>query len=114
MSKGMPHCLPSYMAMPSTSGLEKSSQSKLGIARFLVLVVIGARIGDVVGEGRHPGLVEIVDVVGAELALDVLGRLGEHLLERHDLDLDLDAGRLGELAVDHWLATIVGGVASDV
>ena len=52
------------------------------------------------GEGRHPGLVEIVEVVGAELALHVLRRLGEHLLERHDLDLDLDAGRLGELVLD--------------
>ena len=51
-------------------------------------------------EGRHPGLVEIVEVIGAELALHVLRRLGENLLERHDLDFDFDAGRLGELVLD--------------
>ena len=36
MSNGMPTILPSYIEMPSTSGLEKSSQSKPGIASSLL------------------------------------------------------------------------------
>ena len=70
--------------------------------REIGLATCSTRSGSTVslGEGRHPGLVEIVEVVGAELALHVLRRLGEHLLERHDLDLDFDAGRVGELVLD--------------
>ena len=65
----------------------------------LVLVILD-RIDRILREGRDPGLVEIIDVIGAELALDVLRRLGEHLLQRHDLDFDIDAGRVGKLTLD--------------
>ena len=97
MSNGMPTILPSYIEMPSTSGLEKSSQSKPGIASSLLDWYFSN--GSTVSwrEGRHPGLVEIVEVVGAELALHVERGLLQHLLERDDLDLDLDAGERGEL-----------------
>ena len=72
-------------------------------------------IDAVVREHRHPRLVEIVEIVAAEVALNVPRRLGEHLLERHDLDLDVDAGRIREFLLDliqhHGRRRCLGGVA---
>ncbi len=67
--------------------------------RQLGVLVLLARVDAVVDEGGRPGLVEIVEIIGAELALHVERRLLQHLLERHDLDLDIDAGDRGELVL---------------
>ena len=115
MSKGMPTHLPSYIgkALDQRLGEVVEVEARHGEVRLVLVVLDG--VDGVLAEGRNPGLVEIVDVIGAELALHVLRRLGENLLERHDLDFDFDAGGLGELALelveDDGRRRCFGGVA---
>ena len=67
--------------------------------QVLLAVVVLARIDGVGGEQRRPGLVEVVEIIRAGLVLDVHGRLLQHLLQRDDLDLHLDAGIGRELVL---------------
>src|ERR1700722_13307608 len=65
-----------------------------------LLVVVSQRVNDVRLEGRHPGLVEIVEVIGAQLTLRILRGFGQYLLQRNDLDLHPNPGEILELAFD--------------
>ncbi len=71
--------------------------------QIALAVVVLARIDRVAGEQRRPGLVHVVEVIGAQLALGVGRDLLQDLLERHDLDVDLDAGVGGELVLGQEL-----------
>ena len=82
---------------PAPEASEKSFQSKSGKRQIALAIVELARIDGVADEERRPGLVEVIEVVGAGLALGVGRDLLQDLLQRHDLDIDLDARVGGEL-----------------
>ena len=53
--------------------------------------ILLARIEHVAREARHPALIQIVEVVGAEAGGDIERQLLEHLFQRQNLDLHIDA-----------------------
>ena len=94
ISNGNPDELVLVGRDPLQQGPGEVAPVEIGQRQILLAVVGLARIDGVAGEQRRPGLVQIVEIIRAGLVPHVRRRLLQHLLQRHDFEVHLDA-RIG-------------------